>query len=471
MTELALQTQSSFERSLDFCYHIRRSFALAFPLILARVSMILIFLVDTMMAGWIGAEELAVFSLGEIGPMTLALAGLGSLHAVHALMGRACGAQQKGKVGAVFRAGFWQALVLGFLIVGISFFMGPILMLFGQDPLLIPRAVTVGLIFSTGIPALLLFYLINLSLESLDHPFIGVAIMLAVNVLNTALNAVFGLGALGWTATEGAEGIVLATSLLRWGAFFAILIFLFRISFHQNAYEILGNAKDWLSLPLNWGGETGKKLRKLSLPIGIAQAVESVAFMLIVLIAGHRGTETLAAYQIAITLIGLTFMIALGTGGAGAIRVGRALGRRYPEELRVASWTAIGVGMGLLLPLSAGFFLFPEIIVGWFTKDPLLAAQTIPAVHFAAALILVDGLAGMCMGVLRGMEDVWIPTSLQIATFWCLALPASWILSLDPTRGAAGIVLGLLIGLSCFAVLILTRLLYKMRAVLSELRF
>ena len=85
------------------------------------------------------------------------------------------------------------------------------------------------------------------------------------------------------------------------------------------------------SAPLvSLGGENGRIIRRLGLPMGLGQGVESAAFSSMTFFAGMIGTATLAAHQTTMTVMAMVYMNAVGLGGAASIRVGNAVGRRFP---------------------------------------------------------------------------------------------------------------------------------------------
>jgi MATE family multidrug resistance protein len=73
---------------------------------------------------------------------------------------------------------------------------------------------------------------------------------------------------------------------------------------------------------------------------------------------------------------------------------------------------------------------------------------------------LSDGVQVVGLGVLRGMEDVKIPTFVTLMAYWVLGLPLGYLLAFELGFAEKGIWYGLLIGLSITAVM----LFYRFRA-------
>src|SRR3546814_5173779 len=60
-------------------HHIRRTFALAVPVMFARAGLVVMMAVDTIMVGHAGGQELAFFSISLAPQMALLVTGIGLL--------------------------------------------------------------------------------------------------------------------------------------------------------------------------------------------------------------------------------------------------------------------------------------------------------------------------------------------------------------------------------------------------------
>ncbi len=59
--------------------------------------------------------------------------------------------------------------------------------------------------------------------------------------------------------------------------------------------------------------------------------------------------------------------------------------------------------------------------------------------------------------MLRGAMDVKIPTFITFAAYWLIGLPVGYVLGIRMKLGVTGVWIGLLMGLSASAVMMLTR--------------
>lgn len=76
---------------------------------------------------------------------------------------------------------------------------------------------------------------------------------------------------------------------------------------------------------------------------------------------------------------------------------------------------------------------------------------------YAAMFQLADGMQVIALGMLRGVQDTRVPMVMAVISYWVVGLPTGWFLAFRAGWGAGGLWLGLLAGLFCAAVLLMTR--------------
>lgn len=165
-------------------WHLTKTLRLAAPIIVARAGLVVMFSVDTIMAGAAGEVSLGAFGLGAAPMMTVMLVCLGALQASVVLAAQAMGRGEPSAVGAILRSALVNALLFG---VGAGLFsLGalPFFLATGQDPVVAALAAEVAKAFSLGLPGLLLFVALALILEATDRAPVGMLVMIGANLLN-----------------------------------------------------------------------------------------------------------------------------------------------------------------------------------------------------------------------------------------------------------------------------------------------
>lgn len=157
------------------------------------------------------------------------------------------------------------------------------------------------------------------------------------------------------------------------------------------------------------------------------RGISSMSFLVFVAIIAAYGTEELAGYQVALRIEGIAFMPGFGFAIAAMALVGQNIGAKNIDRaynMGVISGRIAYVFMG-----SVGFFLilFPEFLVGFFTKD----AATIAVASYY--LILV-GLAQIPLaimfvysGALRGAGATKTTLKVNVLSLWIFRVIPSYI--------------------------------------------
>lgn len=446
-------------------WHLARTASLAWPIILSRAGLVVLFTADTVVTGRVGGLELAGLALGVAPLLTLMLVTLGAMQATVVLAAQAIGSGRPAAIGDILRAGCVNALALGLVAAALSLVAEPFFRLTGQDPDVSRVAAGVARQFAWGMPGQLLFLTANLVLEATDRPRAGMVIILLANLANVLLDGVFVLGWGGFSPTGGAATAMATSSLVRWGAFAAAFGLLLRDAGRDgDRHAIRVPLATWVTAAAGLGGDTGRAIRRMGLPMGLGQGVESAAFATLVFLAGLIGTGALAAHQTTMTVMSLIYMNAVGIGGAASIRVGNAVGRRHAGDLVRAGWSAIGLG-GIASGLCGlAMIAAPRAIAELITEDPEAIAIATRTLAIAGWLVAFDAMMGVSMGALRGLGDVWMPLILQAAAFWFVAVPVACVAGFWLDEGAVGLFAGMGAGIAASNVLLLPRFAVASRA-------
>jgi MATE family multidrug resistance protein len=86
----------------------------------------------------------------------------------------------------------------------------------------------------------------------------------------------------------------------------------------------------------------------------------------------------------------------------------------------------------------------------------LIAAATV-AIAISAFILLPDGIQGVLMGALRGFGDVNWPSIMHLVSFWVVTVPLAYYLTFTRAWGTAGLLWGLVAGLTCASFLLAGR--------------
>lgn len=438
MTSLTLPAETGSARLRRHIFDLVR---LSVPVIVARAGIILMALVDTIMVGRFGAQELAYYGLGNTPVNVLVGVLVGLLLGVVVLTAQTVGRGAPAETGILWRRSLPYSLLLGGIVAAVCLLGEPFLLATGQAPDLAAGGGRVMAVIAMGMPAAALHIATTLYLEGLKRPLPGMVAMLIGNVLNVGLNWVLVWGHFGMPAL-GAVGAAYSTTILRWLGALALIYYVWHHPLRE-AWGVRGSFGGW------WSG--ARDQRRIGYAAGLSNLIEGSAFAALGLFAGWLGSEAIGAYTIGLNLIALPFMCALGLASGTAVRVGNAYGAGDRREMVMAGWTGLGVTSAILSLVGVLFLLAPMAIAAQFSVDASLVAVTAPIIAFSAWLLVADGGQVVLAQALRGRSDTWAPTILHIVSYYVIMMPLGWFLALPAGRGVMGLFEGILIA-SVFSV-------------------
>jgi MATE family, multidrug efflux pump len=219
-------------------------------------------------------------------------------------------------------------------------------------------------------------------------------------------------------------------------------------------YRVLG--RFWR---MDW--ELMRQLIAIGVPISGTMLLEWGLFSTAAILVGWLGTTALAAHQIALQIAAILFMVPFGISMAATVRVGHAVGRGDPIATRRAGFTALALGMAVMVALTFVVVAFRNVIPLLFLGDTVAAAET---AQLAGALLLIgatwfitDGIQGIAAGALRGLNDTRVPMLYAALSFWFVGFTVAYALAFWFGFGVFGVWIGFAFSLWLFALLLTVR--------------
>lgn len=450
----------SISKGKNHLAEIRRTLHLALPVMIGQLAVFSMNFVDTVMSGRLPNRDIALAALGIGGAVwsSMLMFALGTLMAVQPSVAQLDGALRRREAAAQTRQALWIALALSVPFFTVCYFSRPLLDLFRIDPAIVPTAAAYLRAMSWGAPGLCLVLLARFFSEGTGHTRPTMLYGVIGALLNIPLNYVLMFGKFGLPAM-GTVGCGIATSIVLWLQFLMLFLYL-RTHRHYVPFELMSRLErpDWTEI---------RELLKTGLPIAGAIFVEGSLFVMAALLIGRLGPVPAAAHLVAINFAALMFMIPVGLSSAVSIRVGNAIGRADPEGARYAGLIGILIILAIQTVSAANMFLFPDVIVGLYTDDALIAPLAVSLLFYAAIFQYPDGLQIVASGALRGFKDTRRPVLYMIVAFWIIGLTLGYHLTFAREWGPAGMWVGMIAGLSVASVLLLRRFNHTSRAFMA----
>ena len=401
------------------------------PLIASQVAQFLIHMTDTIMLGWYDVTALAAVTLGSTMYFVTFIVGAGFAFAVTPMVAAAAEADDEAQVRRVTRMGLWLSIAYGLLFTLPFMWSEQILLAIGQDAVVAAMAHDYLVIAAWQMVPALMAMTLKSYLAALEYTAIILWATLGTALMNVVVNYALIFGNFG-APEMGIQGLRKLPQ-----------------------YKLLQNV--WKP-----DGEILRRVFQLGWPIGLTSLAEGGLFTASAIMMGWIGPIELAAHGIAIQLASLTFMVHLGFSQAATIRAGRALGRGDEINLRRGAKMAIGMSTVFAVATMAVFLLIPEPLIAVFIdpSEPEKAALLrigISLLAMAGLFQVVDAVQVLALGLLRGVQDTAVPMVIATISYWVVGLPVSYLLAFTLGMGGVGIWLGLVVGLSVAAVLMMWR--------------
>jgi MATE family multidrug resistance protein len=432
-----------------FGFELKKLFHLMLPILMTQFSQAGLGLIDTIMAGHLSATDLAAIAVG-VGlwiPVMLLFSGI--MIATTPLVAEANGARTPEKIATIARQSLWVALILG-VIAGLILQVLPALLpLLGVPESLQPKAGLFLHAIGFGMPAVTMYAALRGYSEAIGNPRPVTVISLLALVLLIPLNYIFMYG-IGPVPALGSAGCGFATAILQWLMVITLALYIFK----NKAYQRTQPFTHWEKINPEWV----KRILQLGFPIGLAIFFEVSIFSTAAIVLSPLGETIVAAHQIAISVTSQLFMIPMSLAIALTIRVGTYYGEQNWQAMRKVQYLGLITATILAILTMILLWVFRNEIVALYTSDLIVTQIAVYLILFAIAYQLMDAWQISAAGCLRGMQDTKGPMWITMLAYWVIAFPVGVYLSRFTEMGAAGVWVGLIVGLSVACVLLLARL-------------
>jgi MATE family multidrug resistance protein len=408
---------------------MRKLMALALPIAAAMGGETAMGLVDTKLVGRLGPA-----ALGGVGvAMTFAFLGymtvFGLMRGVKVCVAHAVG-EGRGYVAVRYaEAGVALGLAAGSLFWIVTRDVAPVLKWIGVDAAIVPSATAFLAIYTYGAPGSSALSALTHHRHATGDAWTPTYVGLAGNVVNALLGYALIYGHAGLPAL-GVRGGAWATATTEWLEAIVLLSLLIRDARRSPARR---QARAELSLP--------KALREvcaIGVPTGVQFGSEMLAFATFTAVLATLGAEQVAAHQIALAIIRVSFLPGVAVSEAASVLVGQALGRRSIEEADQSVRAAVLAAVTFMASWGVIFAFGGGKVARWFSDDDAVVRVARTLLAIAAAFQVLDAVAIVLRGALRGAKDVRVPALIGVGVIWTCVPTAAFLLGRLAGWGSAG---------------------------------
>ena len=431
---------------------------IAVPVVMAELGWMAMGVVDTIMVGPLGPQAISAAGVGNSMHIAFAIFGMGVLLGLDTLVSQAFGARNIRECHRLFFDGLSLAGLLALPILALLAVVWFAIPSLGFHPAVEPLLESYFGIMILSTPFLLAYATCRRYLQGMHAVTPVMFALVTANLINAGANWILIYGRVGLPAL-GVAGSAWATVISRVYMLSVLLVAVWWVD-KKRTREALNQNADQHQESLwhvDWHLDTARLRRLLALGVPAASqyTAEVGVFAVATALSGMLDPISSASHQIALNMAGVAFMIPLGMGSAGAVRVGHAVGAGEPARASAAGWTAIMLGTGFMIASGLAFVLMPEELIRLFSNDPNVLRVGTSLLLLAAVFQLFDGIQGVITGTLRGLGDTRTPMVVNLLAHWLLGLPISYTLCFTVGWGVYGLWVGLSLGLIIVGVILL----------------
>jgi multidrug resistance protein, MATE family len=388
---------------------------LAWPIAAAMLGEVAIGLVDTKLVGGLGAGALGGVGVANVLMFLSYALVFGLMRGVKVRTAYAVGRGTPEDGARYAMSGVLMGGAIGFAVLVAARDVTPVLLLLGVDRAVVPYARDFLAAITCGAPATCALAALIQHRQGLGDARSPMVVGLVGNVVNAVLAWALIYGRLGLPAL-GVRGGGYGTAVTEVLELAAMLVLLRRSARRAKAPSLL-------SLRV-----AAREVCELGLPTGIQFGAEMLAFTTFTAILGSIGGTEIAAHQVALATIRVSFLPGVAIGEAASVLVGRALATRRLAAADRFTTAALTVAMAFMATCGLAFATCGGLIARAFTPDADVARVVSRLLMVAAVFQVLDAANIVLRGALRGAKDVRVPAYIGIGVIWtCVPGAAYWL--------------------------------------------
>lgn len=405
---------------------VREVIRLAWPIVVSMLSYTAMGVADTLFVGWIGKTELGAVGLATTAFFLVNGFFLGALNGVKVVSAQATGAKDHRQA----ESSAWQGAILsipfGLIVIALGLLHEEIFNLLGgtvgvrtlAGEYLVIRVYSAGFWYVS--------WAVCNAMQGMGDTRTPMVINIVANGLNVALDPIFIFG-LGPIPALGVQGAAIATIIACASGMVLALVLFIRAKGFNPRFE----------------PRVAKRVLALGLPIGVRFFLEIGGWTVFTALLARMGENELAANQIAINIIKISFMPGYAISDAACILAGNYFGAGDFKNVRRSFHNSLKVAVTFMAFFGLLFWIVPDLLIRCFQDDPAVLEIGRELLWVAAFFQIFDAVAMVAVGALNGVGDTRYTMYVSILASWFVLVPMAILLGVTFGLGALGAWLGL----------------------------
>ena len=416
---------------------IKKTLDMAWPAILESFFTAFAGLVDSLMVSSIGSYAVAAVGL-TTQPKFLGLAlFIAANVSISALVARRKGQGKREEANRIF-ATFLVFIVLAAIVLSVMFvaFADPIIRLCGSEELTHDSAVLYFRIIMGG----MIFNVIQMGVNSAQRGAGNTRITMRTNLVSSTVNIVFNFlliqGHFGFPAL-GILGAALATVL---GTVVASVMSILSVWKKDNFVSI----PLIISQKIKPSAEAFLNIIKVGYSVFAEQVLMRIGFMLTAIMAAKQGTNAMAAHQVGMNIMSLSFSFGDGLQATAVALIGFSLGAKQPDRAKDYGRTCRMIGGVIAVLLAFVYFFGARLLMSLFFEEEEIVSIGVSIMHVIIFVVILQIAQVIYMGCLRGAGDTLYTAIASTVSVTLVRTLGSYLFGYTFGLGIVGIWFGVL---------------------------
>ncbi len=414
---------------------IRTTLNMAWPAMLESFFTAFAGLVDSLMVSSLGSYAVAAVGL-TTQPKFLGLAFFIAANvSISALVARRKGEDRREEANRIFATFLVFILIMAVLFsILLVIFADPVIRFCGSEEATHDSAVLYFRIIMGG----MIFNVVQMGVNSAQRGAGNTRITMRTNLVSNTVNIIANYlliqGHFGFPAL-GIRGAALATVL---GTVVASIM----------SVASVWKKDTFVSIPLiigqriRPGFEALKNIVRVGYSVFAEQVLMRIGFMLTALMAADQGTNAMAAHQVGMNIMGLSFSFGDGLQATAVALIGYSLGAKQPEQAKKYGRTCRMIGGVISVILAAVYYFGARLLMGLFFREPEIVAIGVSIMHVIIFVVVLQIAQVIYMGCLRGAGDTLYTAIASTVSVTVMRTLGSWLFGYVLGMGIVGIWFG-----------------------------
>lgn len=416
---------------------IRKTLNMAWPAILESFFTAFAGLVDSLMVSSMGSYAVAAVGL-TTQPKFLGLSLFVAANvSISALVARRKGQGKKEEANQIFATFLIFILVMSVVMSILMVVLAdPIIRLCGSEELTHDSAVLYFKIIMGG----MIFNVIQMGVNSAQRGAGNTRITMRTNLVSNTVNIIF-----NYLLIQGHFGF---PALGIWGAALATVLG----TVVSSIMSVLSVWKkdNFVSIPLiliekiKPSFEALKNIIKVGYSVFAEQVLMRIGFMLTAIMAADQGTAAMAAHQVGMNIMGLSFSFGDGLQATAVALIGYSLGAKQPDRAKAYGRTCRMMGTVISVVLAVTYFLGAEPLMRLFFEEQEIVDIGVKIMHVIIFVVILQIAQVIYMGCLRGAGDTLYTAVASTVSVTLMRTVGSYVFGYVLAMGITGIWLGVI---------------------------